>query len=249
MSGQTVSKPGTTDGSDRETPQDFWLRELGGADRFTAWVFDTISPHLGEQVLEIGCGTGTFTARMAASGRAVTGIDVNPSYVQATRERMAGITSGRVLQGDVVDLKLDADELFDTVVMLDVLEHLQDDVGILRALSAHLAPGGRMVLKVPAMPGLFGSMDSAIGHFRRYSPATMQATLNQAGFRPAKIRYFNAAAVAAWWINGKLLRRATPPAEQVAVFDRLVPLFRMVDRASAGLAGISLIAVAHRVPE
>jgi SAM-dependent methyltransferase len=221
--------------------QDFWLDHLEQAQEFNRWVFSQFAAQLRGEVLEIGCGSGNFTVLMAAAGHRVTGIDLHAPYVDTARSRLAGYPEVSVICADATSRAFEA--RYDTVVMLDVLEHIEDDVGFLTKLRGALRPGGRIILKVPAHRWLMCGMDRAIGHFRRYDRATLRATLAQAGLDLVSQHHFNLPAVAGWFVNGKLLGQTTPPAEQLATFERLVPVFRVLERVLPVPAGASLIAV------
>jgi SAM-dependent methyltransferase len=225
------------------TAQDFWLATLGDAGRFNRWVFDSIAPCLSGDILEVGCGTGTFTALMALAGHRVTAVDINPSYVEKAKTRLAAQDRVTVLAGDATQMSWSS--RFDTVVLLDVLEHIEDDVGFLRRLAACLAPGGRLVVKVPAGEWLYSPLDSAIGHFRRYSKKSLRRAFEDAGLARGDERHFNAAGVPGWWLNGRVLKRITPPQEQIRVFEAIVPLLRVVETVARPF-GLSIIAHAVR---
>jgi 2-polyprenyl-3-methyl-5-hydroxy-6-metoxy-1,4-benzoquinol methylase len=224
--------------------QAFWLDHLGQADRFSGWVAGEIAPYLGRAILEIGCGTGTFTRLMAPAADRLLAIDIDAQFVRTARKAVAAFPAVKVERADVTKSALPQD--FDTVVMLDVLEHIEDDVAMLKRLRACLAPGGRIVVKVPAIPSLHGPMDDAIGHFRRYDSETLRAALEAAGFEMIACRPFNMLAILGWWLNGKVLGRTVPPGEQVRLFDRLVPLLRAVERLIGPPFGLSLIVAARR---
>jgi SAM-dependent methyltransferase len=223
--------------------QDFWLENLGQAGRFNAWVMAEIAPFLGRRVLEVGCGIGTFTALMSVRGHAVSAVDINPEYVTAARRRLAGTPGVEVAEGDAT--AMDWPQAFDTVVVLDVLEHIADDVGFLRRLSSALRPGGNLVIKVPAGRWLYSPMDEAIGHHRRYTPRALTEAYTRAGFGRPQVKWFNAAGVLGWWLNGRVLKRETPPATQVGLFERLLPAIRAADRLNPLPIGLSLIASAR----
>jgi len=221
--------------------QDFWLDKLGVAHRFNAWVFSCFRRYLGRNVLEVGCGSGNFTTLIAADGHKVTGCDLHAPYVEIARARLAAYPEARVLCADATQAEFGGG--YDTVVLLDVLEHIEDDVGFLTHLRATLLPGGRIILKVPANRWLFCGMDTAIGHYRRYDKSSLRDKLRAGGFEVVEQLHFNAFAAFGWFLNGKILQRTTPPAEQLAAFERLVPLFRFVEGAGRMPFGISLIAV------
>ena len=222
--------------------QDFWLENLGEADRFNRWVLSRYERHLGPEVLEVGCGSGNFSVLMAARGHKVTGIDIEPAYVAAAQKRLADFAGSSAAVGDATAAEFAA--RFDTVVALDVLEHIADDAAFLERLRGALKPGGKIVLKVPAGPRLHSPMDDAIGHHRRYDRGSLAATLRRAGFEPVEIGHINMPGVFGWWWNGKVLKRDNPPAEQVRLFEALVPLFRAAETVLPLPLGLSLIAIA-----
>jgi SAM-dependent methyltransferase len=221
-------------------PQDFWLRQLGEASRFNQWVFRSLGPLPRGAILEIGCGHGNFTAMLARLGHPVTAMDINPHYVEIARRQTAGIGEVEVICGDAT--RVDWESRFAAVLLLDVLEHVEDDVGLLQRLRNALVPGGLLVLKVPAGRWLYGSMDRAIGHHRRYSRETLSQVCEAAGYSSPELHSFNAASIPGWWLNGRLLQRSTPPAAQVRVFERLISLAQLVDRLTPMPIGLSLIA-------
>jgi len=228
--------------------QDFWLQNLSKADAFTRWVVDEMSPWLGARILEVGCGIGTYTAEIASGARHVVAMDMEHAFVTDAARRLSGRPNVQLICGDATQANLPelGDRAFDTVVLLDVLEHIEDDVGLLARLSAKLRPGGHLILKVPAMPSLYSPMDQAIGHWRRYHRRSLTAAFAGAGLEVVRIWSFNAAAVPAWWWNGRVRRHRSPPREQVALYNRLVPILRPLDRWARLFCGVSLFGVARR---
>lgn len=223
--------------------QDFWLSNLGEAGRFNRWVLSRFARHLGQDVLEVGCGVGNFTVLMAAEGRRVTGIEIDAGYVETARRRLAAFPNASVACGDATSVEWAA--RFDTVVALDVVEHIADDRAFLARLRAVLKPGGKLVLKVPAGAWLMSPMDRAVGHHRRYDKRRLAETLAAAGLAPVSLTHFNVAGMLGWWLNGRVLRRMTPPGEQVKAFEALVPLFRAAEAIVPPPLGLSLIGIAQ----
>jgi SAM-dependent methyltransferase len=223
--------------------QDFWLANLGTADAYTRWVLDEVRPWLGQRILEVGCGTGTYTVPLGLAGHELVSIDIDPEYVEQATQNTATLPKVTVLQADATTGVSTLGTPFDSVMMLDVLEHIEDDVAMLQRLRGTLKPGGRIILKVPAIRALHSSMDQAIGHWRRYDRASLQDALSRAGFETERLWFFNAPAVFGWWLNGRLLGRTTPPSAQLTLFNRLVPVLRPVDRLFRHVIGLSLFAV------
>jgi SAM-dependent methyltransferase len=130
----------------------------------------------------------------------------------------------------------------DTVVALNVIEHIADDVGALQSIASMLRGDGRAVILVPALPALFGSLDLALGHHRRYTRTSLRVQMQKAGFRVERTFYFNLTGILGWWLNGRVRRVPRIPLDQLRHFDRLVPLLRTEDLVPLPL-GQSLIAV------
>lgn len=228
--------------------QDFWLKNLSEADAFTQWVLDEIGPWLGARVLEVGCGTGTYTAAIADGHRQVVAVDMEEAYVEATLRRVGSRSGVSVICGDAtqVDVPMPVDQTFDSVIMFDVLEHIEHDVDMLMRLRSRLGQGGHLILKVPAGLWLYSPMDKAIGHWRRYDKVGLCNVIRRAGYEVVAAWPFNAFAAPGWWWNGRVRKRLTPPADQVALFNRLVPVLRPLDRLARHVCGVSLFAIARR---
>jgi SAM-dependent methyltransferase len=229
---------------DEIRPQDFWLDHLGASTRFNNWVFDSFAKALRGRVLEIGCGTGNFSTLIAGAGHAVTAIDIQEPYVETARQRLAPFPGCAAICADAT--RLDLAERFDTVVLLDVLEHIENDREFLVRLGAGLATGGNLVLKVPAGHWLYSQMDRAIGHHRRYDRSGLRQVLESAGYEPVSVTAINLFGIFGWWLNGKLLGRTIPPGEQLGLFERLVPAFRTVEQTLHTPWGLSFVAIARK---
>src|SRR5213078_3844931 len=198
------------------------LERMAAAPRYNRWMFDRLRPWVGRRVLEIGAGIGNMSAFFADRERVVL-TDTEPYYLGRLRQRLAA-------------------ERLDTVVCLNVLEHIEDDRASLRAMHDLLQPGGRLVLLVPSLRALYGTLDEALGHFRRYVPAELSEKLGAAGFRLRHLEYFNLAGVPGWWVAGRVLRRRLIPTGALRWYEALVPLFRL-ERLLPWRIGQSLIAI------
>jgi SAM-dependent methyltransferase len=218
------------------------LERLARAPRFSRWMADTIRPWVGQRVLEIGAGTGNLTVNLAPR-KLYCATDLNPTYVAGLEKLQESRPYLRVGKTDGCLLESYPQERdFDTVVCLNVVEHVEDDEQILRNIHEVLAPGGRAIILVPQGRWLYGTLDEVLGHRQRYSPAQLRAIGNKAGFECERVFGFNRAGVPAWWMNGKLLRRRTFGIWQVKLLNLLTPLFRIVDRWLP-LPSLSLIAL------
>lgn len=223
------------------------LNQLADLDQYNHWLYEQIAPGLGRRILEVGAGTGNITQFLCAGGRAVLATDVVPSYRRELEGAFGGNPNVRVGSFDLnkaAPLEYVA-EGFDTVVCLNVLEHIEDDHFALRQMRETLVPGGRLALLVPAHRFLYGEFDRAVGHFRRYGKRELKETLQRAGFRVRALKFFSLAAMLPWFINGRVLRRDYLPPNQADLANRLVPLLKL-EKLIGPPCGISLVAIAEK---
>jgi glycosyltransferase involved in cell wall biosynthesis len=242
----TILRYAFVDDQDNADPGYKTLLRLARAERYNRWMFEQLAPWLGQRVLEIGAGIGNLT-RYLLGRELVLATDLNPRYL-----RILGNTFERHTRVEVASLDLGAfdpaplaERRLDTILCLNVLEHVEDDRGALRRLRATLAPGGRLLLLVPAHQALYGAIDRAIHHHRRYERNGLVALLEATGFQVEHTGFFNRLGVVGWYVNSVLLGRTRVPAIQLGVQNALVPLLR-VERKLGLPFGLSLIAVARR---
>jgi SAM-dependent methyltransferase len=208
-------------------------------------MFDRLARWVGSRVLEVGSGIGNLSQFFADRERVVL-TDTDPGYRAALERRFGdrpGVTVTELSLPDLPDELLA--ERFDTIVCLNVLEHIQDDVASLDAMHQLLVPGGRLVLLVPALPALYGSLDRTLGHFRRYTPKLLRARYAAANVEMMHLEWFNMAGIPGWWFTGRVLKRTVLPTGPIALYDKLVPLFRL-ERLLPFRIGQSLIAIGVR---
>ncbi|BDG09655.1 glycosyltransferase [Anaeromyxobacter paludicola] len=222
------------------------LGRLSRAPRFNAWMADVVRPYCGERVLEIGSGTGNMTRHLIPRRRYVAS-DINPLYLESLRALTADKPYLTTQFTDVTDPASypRLPEGFDTVVCLNVVEHVDDDAGALRNIREVLSPGGRAVVLVPQGPWNMGTLDAVLGHKRRYTEESLAALAAGSGFRVREIVKFNRIGTLAWWLNGKVLRRRTFGLGQILMLNALTPLFRKLEPVLP-VPALSLVAVLER---
>ena len=222
------------------------LARLERARRFNLWVGDTLRPFVGDRVLEIGAGIGNMTMQFIPRELYVAS-DINPTYLRYLRSYSFGKPYLRVMELDAGRSAhfRGLEGQFDTVVMLNVLEHLPDPATALRNVWSALEPGGRAIVLVPHHPSLFGTLDEALEHRVRYTTAGLEAALREVGFRVEKVFDFNRVSVPGWWLNGKALRRKTFSRVQLKILEAIMPLARRIDRLWPW-RGLSVVAVGVR---
>jgi len=224
------------------------LDSLAGTKRFNRWMADTVRPYLGSNVLELGAGIGNMTQHLRLRRKAYVASDIDEEHIARLRVRFRGRPNLEIRKCDLCapeDFKPLAGR-FDSVVCLNVVEHVEHDLLALQNIFSALKPGGTAVILVPQDQKAYGTLDEVLGHFRRYSEAQLRALMEQAGFEVQTILHFNRITRPGWRLNGQILRRRTFSRFQLRIFDSLVPLWRRIDRLFPWPA-VSVIAVG-RVP-
>jgi glycosyltransferase involved in cell wall biosynthesis/phospholipid N-methyltransferase len=223
------------------------LHSLERAQNFNRWMADAIRPHVGARVLEIGAGIGNITTWLLPRDFYLAS-DINPHYLDYLKNLALGKPYLKVDRIDLEDPASFAPWLgrFDTVVCLNVLEHVRDPLIALRNMHSALAPGGRAVLYVPQGQRLYSSLDEVLGHRCRYSKEMLAGELRDTGFELESMRDFNHVAIPGWFLNGKLLKRRHFSRSQLKLFNMVVPVLRRVDGAIPG-KGLGIVAVARKV--
>jgi SAM-dependent methyltransferase len=237
----------------REAPADEigaeTLRRMATLEPYNRWLHDRFDGYLGRRILEIGSGIGNQT-RYFASRERIIASDIDPYYVDILRTRFGKVPSVRIASfrfpltpEDRESLRL---ERVDTIVCLNVLEHIEDHTATLKDCATVLPSGGHLVLLVPAMPALYGTLDRALHHFRRYEKEPLRLLLQGAGFHVDDLRYVNRLAVFGWWLSSRVLKRKVLPRNQLAVFKVMMPLLKLEESHPPSF-GLSLLALARRV--
>jgi glycosyltransferase involved in cell wall biosynthesis len=242
----TILRYAFVDDQENADPGYKTLLRLSRAERYNQWMLQQLAPWLGLRVLEIGSGIGSFT-RYLVGRELVVATELNLRYLRIlgnTFERHTGVEVMRLDLTDFDPAPLAARDL-DTILCFNVLEHIDDDREALRRLHASLAPGGRLLLLVPAHEWLYGAIDRAIDHHRRYEQAGLVAKLEGAGFHVEHTQFFNRLGILGWCLNSVILRRTRVPGFQLHLQNLLVPLLR-AEAVFPLPFGLSLIAVARR---
>jgi glycosyltransferase involved in cell wall biosynthesis len=208
------------------------LHALSAAPRFNAWMADTIRPYVGKRVLEIGAGIGNLTRALVQGREHYVATDINPEHLNRHASRFTHRVN---LETRFCDLTRAEDfqpfaNSMDTVICLNVLEHVEDDRAGLENIYSALSPGGRALVLVPEGQSVFGSIDVALGHVRRYSEEELQHKMERAGFKVERIIRFNRVSRPAWFISGRILKRTSLEWNQMRIYDRFVWLWRRIDR-------------------
>lgn len=222
------------------------LDSLSAASKFNRWMAETILPYAGRRVLEIGAGMGNMTRHLCPRRSVYIATDISPEYVSQLKnhfQHRPNVYAHLLDATRAEDYEPFAGQV-DTVVCLNVLEHIEDDAATLRSIRSLLSPGGRLILLVPNDPRAYGTIDKEIGHFRRYTPAGLKTVVTEAGFEVEDILKFNRVSMPGWRITGQIIKARTLSRTTLRVFDRFVWLWRAIDR-SLPWEPTSIIAIAR----
>jgi SAM-dependent methyltransferase len=230
------------------------LETMSGAVRYQRYVFGLVRPNLGARVLEVGCGIGTMSRQILETHEQLqlVCIEPNANCARRAREELQGLERVSIRMCHLEECVLSdlQRERFDTVVCVNVLEHIEDDVNALALFRDVVAgSGGKVVIFVPAVQRIYGPHDAALGHHRRYSKGSLSAAFEAAGLDVQTIRYTNPLGLLGWMYNLYVTGNTEHTEGQVRLFDRFVaPWALPLERVITPPIGLSLFAVGRARP-
>jgi SAM-dependent methyltransferase len=223
------------------------LEIMAQANNYRNWMYRRIAPFIGQRILEVGAGIGNFT-ELLLDRELVVATDKYQLCVDYLHRRLGD--NLKVVPA-LLDLAEPDEALarygFDTVICMNVLEHIEDDLRALAYMRSVLAPGGRVILLVPAFQFLYGTVDRAIEHYRRYTRKDLLPKLRAGGFEVERAFYMNVIGMAGWFWNNRVRKIKEENAAQIGLFDRFIaPWAERVERAVPPPFGLSLIAIGRK---
>ncbi len=223
------------------------LDSLAEAKNYYAWVLKKFEPYLGSVVVEVGAGIGTFSEFLLTAPvvRTLHAIEPAQNTYPVLADRFSGNPRVRTLRGYLSDhyegLAANA------VVAVNVMEHIEDDENFLREARAAVVPGGSLLLFVPALPAIFGTLDTAFEHYRRYTRASLQSVIEKSGWTTHSINYMNMPGIAAWFVAGRVMKKTRIAAAEARAYDRMiVPFLSRMESLIGPPIGSNLLAIATR---
>lgn len=221
------------------------LEAMSFARNYRSWILAEFEPYLGGSVAEVGAGVGSFSEALLHAGiDRLVAFEPSENMFPLLQEAL-GPTARATAVNDFFGPGL-AGERFDSVVYVNVLEHVEDHAAELAVARGALAPQGHLLILVPALPWLYSEMDRQLGHYRRYTRDGLVELVESSGFVVVNARYFDLGGVIPWYVHFTLLKRQFSSGS-VGLYDRLaVPLTRAIERLVSPPVGKSVILIARR---
>jgi SAM-dependent methyltransferase len=238
-----MSKP-TGEINEQATSEDFEFAALQEAVNYRRSLLAEFSPHLRGKILEVGAGIGQITRELATLPN-IESIDaLEPDSRFYDKLLKQGI-NGRCICGTVADLE--PVPIYDGIVCVNVLEHIDDHLDELKKMKQRLKQGGKLCLFVPACPSIYAPIDRSFGHYRRYTSSELRGLLEKTGFQVNQLCYYNSLGFFAWWMNFCVLKKTVFEVGKVKFYDKyLFPLVHALEsRLMRPPFGQSLLAVAE----
>jgi len=221
------------------------LESMSSAFWYNKWVFDLFNKYLSNTILEVGCGNGNFTDKLAPFGN-VYAIDIDRTLIAKTKQKIkkrAVVGFGDIEKGKFFFRNIK----FDSIVCINVLEHIKNDDYALRNITKLLKRNGIFILLVPSHQSLYGKIDEAIGHFRRYEKKIIMNKIKRNKFKIIKMQHLNILGGLGWFVSGRLLKNSTVSTKKMKLFDRIAPFILPIEKKLNIPFGTSILLVAKKI--
>lgn len=223
------------------------LIDMEAAPKYTEWTLERTKPYVGNLLLEIGSGIGN-NVRILMQYTDVIATEIEPAYLQVLRNAYLNTPGVDVRAWDATQPPPPDLPQPDSILCSNVIEHIQDDQGVIRNADQVLKPGGRMIFIVPRGQKLYASLDAAIGHLRRYDEDSLRKLFTSLGYQIEELFTLNKIGVLGWWYRGKVAKQQAIGRFGLKAFNLLVPIFKLIDPLLPW-KGLSLVIVARKPEE
>jgi SAM-dependent methyltransferase len=233
---------------DREvTYQGADLEALATLNRYQSWIVDTFQPYLSGRAVEFGAGIGNISMRIRSHVSSLDLVEPSANLIPPLVRRFEGDGAVAVFRERLeAHLPKIDDETYDTVILVNVLEHIEDDTQALENLRRVLKPGGHLLLFVPALKFLYSDLDALVGHYRRYQRPSLNEKVTDAGLQVVRSQYFDTLGVFPWWLLNTMMGATAFNPFLVGVYDAVfAPASRMLESLVAPPFGKNIILVAR----
>ncbi len=225
----------------------FSLEILASRYNYNHWIYNNIRNYIGQNILEVGAGIGNISDFLMFK-KQITLLDVEPTYVDYLKQKYGfrKPDSLKIYNQDISAKNLGElnNRKYDTIILLNTLEHIKDEKQTMQNMAKLCVPGGKIIILVPALQSIYGSTDKAFGHYRRYNKNSLLKLIKPlADLKIKKIYYMNFLGIFGWFLNGKVLKNKYLPEKQTRIFDILVPFIGLLEKIIKPPIGQSLIAI------
>ena len=227
------------------------LEAMSFAVNYHRWILSIFEPYLGARVVEVGAGTGSFSELLLERRlESLSLVEPSKAMYQQLCERVAEsqnvTTYNDVFENVAEEIRLA--ERPDSIIYVNVLEHIADDVHELSVINKTLDAGGRIFIFVPALRWLHGSYDRQINHFRRYTRTELEKKCVAAGFKVIESRYFDLFGVLPWWVKYKVLQSNSMEPGAVRFYDqRVVPIAKVLESTLRPPLGKNVLLIGEKL--
>jgi SAM-dependent methyltransferase len=228
------------------------LEAMSFAVKYHRWLLDEFRQYIGKNIVEVGAGKGSFSEMLLdTSPDSLSLVEPSEMFYDLERNISANVNGTRVgLFHSIFEAaspSITSSARPDTIIYVNVLEHIEDDSRELGLIRDSLDDGGRCLIFVPAIRALFSEFDRDLGHFRRYGKSELEKKVSDAGFKIVKSKYFDFAGVAPWFVKYRILRSRTLGGGSVSLYDNLVvPIMRQVESVVSPPIGKNILLVAEK---
>ena len=223
------------------------LDAIAKMDKANEWIWEKIAHHTGQRIMETGCGNGNFTP-FFIDREYILCIDIDKKHIETMHNKYNDNTNLELMLLELPDEKLYElkNRNIDTIICLNVLEHIKDDQLVLDMFYEILVSGGKLILLVPNFPSLFCDLDSKLGHFRRYTQKEVREKMQKTGFIIKEKTFINMFGILGWVFNGKILRKKQLNNGLLELYNTLVPIFNFTQRLLYYPTGLSIITIGEK---
>ncbi len=222
------------------------LEVISDADKFNLWTYETVARHCKGKILEIGSGIGNISQFFLQKEHDISLSDIRENYRQFLSrkfdQRNPEILDIDVVREDFDVVHKDLFGSFDTIFALNVVEHIEDDHKAVENCVKMLKPNGKLIILVPAFMSLYNRFDEELFHYRRYTKKTLRQ-LKNSDLKIVHSQYFNVIGIFGWFVSGRILKKKIIPKGQMDLFNRLTPIFKLVDKICLNRFGLSVMMV------
>ncbi|MEP6260716.1 MAG: methyltransferase [Gillisia sp.] len=228
------------------------LDVIGEADKFNKWMYETILPFTKGRILEIGSGLGNISNFFLENNKEIFLTDLRTEYCTLLQDKFSskpnllGIDQLNLIHPDFDQVYNDHLEKFDTVFALNVIEHIKDDNLAISNCKKLLKDNGHLIILVPSYQKLFNRFDEELGHFQRYNLNSLHKLFSRNHLSVVHKQYFNLIGIAGWYISGSLMKKESIPSKQMKIYNKLVPVWQVLDMMVQNKIGLSTIVVGRK---